>query len=238
MAGLTYATFVTAVSELLVVDPTDTDFLAILPDMIDYAEQRAYRELDLLNTVVRNSSATLTIGTRNFTLPTDLGRFVVTNGFNIITPSSTTNPDLGTRNQVVPSSRDVLDVLWPSTTGAGVPTLFAPITDQLFIFGPFPDATYTVEVIGTIRPTPLSAANTTTYLSQYLPDLFLTCSMIFGSAYQKNFGSQADDPQMAQSYESQYKTLFSSANTEEMRKKYSSGGWASLSPTPIATPSR
>lgn len=241
MAGLTYTTYVSALTTLMVIDDatnTESGFPQILPDIIDYAEQRSYRDLDLLSTVVRDSSATLTVATRNFTLPTTLGRFVVTNGINVITPSSQTNPELGTRNQLTPCSRDVLEVLWPSATGAGVPTLYAPITDQSFIVGPFPDATYTVEVIGTIRPNALSATNTTTYLSQYLPDLFLAASMIFVSGFQKNFGSQSDDPAAAMSWEAQYGKLLASAATEEQRKRYASGGWASLSPTPIATPSR
>lgn len=214
------------------------EFVQIMPECIDYAEQRCYRELDLLNTVVRDSSATLTIGTRNLTLPTTLGRFVVTNGINIITPSSTTNPDNGTRNPLTPTSRDVLDALWPSTVGASVPNLYAMITDQQLIVGPSPDAAYTVEVAGTIRPNPLSASNTTTYLSLYLPDLLVAASMVFMSGYMRNFGAQADDPQMGASWESQTKILMASANTEEQRKRYASGAWGSLSPTPIATPTR
>ena len=233
-----YATYVATLSNLTVTTATMPEFVQILPECIDYAEQRLYRELDLLNTVIRDSSATLTVGTRNFTLPTTLGRFVVTNGFNVITPVSTTNPDNGTRNQLVPTTRDVLDIIWPSTTGATVPQLYAMITDQQIIVGPAPDAAYTIECIGTIRPNPLSASNTTTYLSLYLPSLLVAASMVFMSGYMKNFGAQADDPQMGASWESQYGKLFTSANTEEMRKKYASGAWGSLQPTPIATATR
>jgi len=234
---MTYAQWVAELANLCVIDATDANFVANLPSTIDDAEQRIYRDLDLLNTVVRDAG-TLSTGTRSFTLPSNLGRFVVTNGFNVITPVATTIPDSGTRNQLTPCSRDVLDMLWPSTTGAAVPSLYAMITDQEVIVGPFPDAAYTIEVIGTIRPTPLSASNTTTYLTLYLPDVFLACSMIFMSGYMRNFGSQADDPKMAVSWESQYQALFSSANVEENRKRYSAGAWSSLSPTPLATPGR
>lgn len=236
--SLTYATWVTTMANLAVMDETDTDFLQILPSVIDYAEQRLYRELDLLDTVTRDSSATLTVGTRSFTLPTSLGRFVVTNGINVITPSSTTIPASGTRNRLVPISLDALDVIWPSNTGAGLPTMFAMVTDQQISVGPSPDAAYTVEVIGTIRPTPLSASNPTTYLTLYLPDLFVAASMIFISGWQKNFGAQTDNPQMAQSWEGQYEKLFMSANVEEQRKRYASGAWGSLQPTTIATATR
>lgn len=234
----TYSTWLSAVADAIVVDQTDPNFATIIPSCIDYAEQRIYRELDLLDTVVRDSSGTLTVGTRNFTLPTSLGRFVVTNGINVITPAGTIVPDAGTRVQLVPVSRDFLDLAWPSITGAATPGMYAMITDQQIIVGPAPDAAYTVEVIGTIRPTPLSASNTTTYLTQYLPDLWFAATMIFLTGYQQNFGAQADNPQMAVSWSSTYDKLIASANIEEQRKRYASGAWGSLSPTPIATPSR
>lgn len=233
----TYTTYKAAIANELVVDPADTDFVAIFPSLIDYAEQRPYRDLDLLATVVRQSGL-LTANSRNFTLPTTNGRFVVTNGINIITPSSQTDPDAGLRNPCLPASRDYIDAVYPSNTGADVPTHYSMITDQTVIFGPAPDAAYTAEVIGTIRPTPLSESNTTTYLTLYLPDLFFAAGMIFGSGWQKNFGSQADDPKMATSWESQYQALLMSANVEEQRKRYASGAWGSLSPTPLATPGR
>ena len=46
--GLTYTTYQTQVSEMAVVSQTDPNFVAILPAMIDYAELRIYRDLDLL----------------------------------------------------------------------------------------------------------------------------------------------------------------------------------------------
>jgi hypothetical protein len=235
--SLTYAQWVAELANLCVIDATDADFVSNLPSCIDYSEQRLYRELDLLSTVTRDTGL-LTVGTRTFTLPQNNGRFVVVNGINAITPAATTNPDLGTRNQLVPVSRDFLDVAWPSTSGAGVPSQFAMITDQIVIVGPSPDAAYTAEVIGTIRPTPLSASNPTTYLTLYLPDLFVAASMIFMSGYMRNWGAQADDPRMAVSWEAQYEKLFSSANVEEQRKRFASGAWGSLSPNPIATSNR
>jgi hypothetical protein len=62
--------------------------------------------------------------------------------------------------------------------------------------------------------------------------------MIYASAYQRNFGKEADDPQMAQSYEGQYKLLLASSGMEEARKKFQSAGWTSYSPAPAASPTR
>jgi hypothetical protein len=235
--SLTYATWKETIENLAVTDASDANLIQILPECIDYAEQRLYRELDLLNTVTRQTG-TLTVGTRTFNLPTGAGRFVVTNGFNVITPSTQTTPDNGTRNPLVPVSRDVIDMFWPGTTGAGLPTQYAMITDQQIIVGPAPGRAYTIECIGTIRPAPLASGNQTTYLTLYLPDLFVAASMIFMSGYQRNFGAQSDDPKMAVSWESQYAALFASANVEEQRKRYAMGAWSSMSPTPAATPNR
>jgi hypothetical protein len=63
-------------------------------------------------------------------------------------------------------------------------------------------------------------------------------SMIYVSAYQRNWGRQSDDPQMAQSYESQYQALMKGAMVEEYRKKFQSAAWGPQSPSPVATPPR
>jgi hypothetical protein len=225
--SLTYAQYVTELATLTVIPEDDTSFVSNLPTVINYSEERCYRELNLLATIVRDSSSNATANSRDFTLPSSLGRFVVVNGINFVTPVGSTTSD-GTRNGLLQTSRDYIDYTWPSNTASAsttVPELFAMITDQTVIFGPPPGDTFNVEVVGTIRPTPLSDSNTTTYLSLYLPDLFMAASMVFMSGYQKNFGAQADDPKMAQSWETQYQILFKSANTEETRKRYAMGKW-------------
>ena len=60
----TYATYTAALAELMVTPSTDPNFVAIEPSIIDYAEQRIYRELDLLGTNITDSTATLTADTR------------------------------------------------------------------------------------------------------------------------------------------------------------------------------
>jgi hypothetical protein len=63
-------------------------------------------------------------------------------------------------------------------------------------------------------------------------------SMIYVSAYQRNFGRLNDDPQMAQTYESQYQTLLKNADLEENRKKFEAAAWSSQEPSISATPTR
>ena len=97
------------------------------------------------------------------------------------------------------------------------------------IVGPWPNVSYNLEVIGTIRPQPLSASNPNTFLTQYLPDVFLAASMIFATGYQRDFGSQSDNPQQGQSWENQYQLLMQSDSAEELLKKYVPPSWTSNS---------
>lgn len=236
MAGLTYTTYKTALATLAVVPETDPNFLAMLPNAIDYAELRIYRDLDLLSTVLTNSSYATTANASTVQLPT--GLLVTLQNVNVITPAGTLTADQGTRVPLLPVSKEYIQYSWPSSTNAGVPQFFAMIDERTFSLGPWPDAAYNLEIIGTYRPDALSASNTTTFISQYLPDIFLMASMIFISGYQRNFGRQSDDPAMAQSYESQYQALLKGATVEEYRKKFAASAWTSISPSPVATPSR
>jgi hypothetical protein len=209
---------------------SDPNWVTILPTIIDDSEQRIYRDLDLISTVVRDTSATLTPNSRNFTLPQSLGRFVTVKGLNIFTSAYPAG-----RLQLRPSSLHWLDFVWPSETAIitpSYPEYFAPITDQLFAVGPAPDSAYAVEVIGTIRPAPLSSTNTTTFLTNYLSDLFFAGAMCSAAAYMRNYGSAADDPRMSSSWEQQYAQRLASAKGEELRRHFASGDWTSESMQP------
>lgn len=238
--GLTYTTYKTQIATMAVVEETDPAFVTILPQMITYAENRIYRDLDFLSTTTAITGYALSAGLRSLTIPE--GTIVVSEQINIITPVGTSNPDASNavRNSCLPTTKEFLDIVYGSsaTANRAMPKYFAPFDDNVFIFGPVPDQNYNVEIVGTVRPASLSSGNPTTFISNYLPDLFIMASMIYVSAYQRNFGRQSDDPQMAQSYEAQYKALLQGAMVEEARKKFSSSGWTSESPTPLATPSR
>jgi len=234
--GLTYNDYVTQISTLAVVSPSDSAFVTILPQMLTYAENRIYRDLDFLSTTQSLTGYQFTIGSRTLVIPAS--NFVTVQQINVITPATVSVPNSGTRNTLLPTTKEFIDNVYPSSSGAGVPSYFAMFDQSTILVGPWPDATYTVEVVGTYRPASLSAANTTTFISLYLPDLLIMASMIYVSGYQRNFGRANDDPQMAVSYEGQYKALMQGAMIEEARKKFQSSGWTSMSPSPIATPTR
>ena len=232
--ALTYATYVTTISSLMEVDDSNADFLAILPSIIDYAEGRIYRDTDLINVRVADSSSSLSSNTRTFTLPVPAtGRFSVLEAINIVESS--------TRVPLRPVSREFLDLAWPTATASSAstrPQYYAPFTDQVVVVGPPSGATITLEVVGAIRPTALSASTTTTYLSTYLPELLIAASMVFATGYQKNFGAQADDPKQAVSWEAQYASLLNAVSMEDARRKYAGASWTSKRAEPSAVPQR
>lgn len=238
---MNYSEFVTAIATITAYSPTDSNFVAILPDAIQYADNRIFRELDMISEDFRDSSASTTALNRNFTLPTALGTFQVITGINVITPASTA-PESGARNQCTMASLDVLDRIYPSTTGAGVPSLysyFSQATGQTgIIFAPWPDDTYRVEVIGKIIPTALSASNPTTFLTLYLPDLYIAAAMVFMSGFMRNYGAGADDPKQAMSWEQQYVQLRDSAATWEARKRGAGASWSPRQVEPTAQAQR
>ena len=233
--------YITQIATMAVVPEADPAFLTILPQMIVYAELRMYRDLDFLFTSGSTTAYSLTSGSRILNVPADTfpyGTLVVPEQINVITPAGTSNPDLGTRNPLLPTTKEFLDAVYGSSSTTGLPQYWVPFDDYTFLVGPYPDAGYTVELVGTYRPASLSASNLTTFISLNLPDLMIMASMVYISAYQRNFGRANDDPQMAVTYESQYQTLLKSAATEEARKKFEASGWSSQSPSPFATPTR
>jgi len=236
--SLTYATYVQQIATMAVVPVTDTNFTIIIPSMIDYAELRMQRDLDFLSTQISTTAYTFTGGSNTLTIPTS--QFIVPQTFEVIDNSGNSTP-------LLPVGKEFIQNVYGSGSTQGLPQYFAVYggdtnttgnTSQNLIVGPTPNNSYAVRLTGTVRSAPLSATNTTTFISTYLPDLFIMASMIYISAFQRNFGRLNDDPSMAQTYESQYQALKTSALVEENRKKFEAAAWTSYSPAPVASPTR
>lgn len=248
----TYAQYVTTMAELIggisvtnsaIAAPFDSDnWNNVLADMIDYAEGRMYRDpsFDFLVTYGAQN-ASCTANSRNITKPATM---VIVSAVNLITPSPST-PDQ-TSSKRTPLERmtlPFLDAAWPSAydgtpANVGPSQYYAALSDTAFRLAPTPDAVYVCEFVGTTRPAALSSANTATFITTNLGDVFVAASMVFASGMMKNFGSQADNPQQAMSWETTYQTLKIGAATEEARKKSQGAAWSSKPPPPIATPPR
>ena len=229
--------YITQISDMAVVEPTNTVFLQILPQMITYAENRIYRDVDLLSTQVPRTY-TCTIGNNILSVPT--GDFITVQTVSVNNSGTAYKP-------LIPVTKEYIRNVYNDSSVTGVPQYFSMyggdlatygVTSDNIELGPAPDQAYTVRVTGTVRPPSMSATNLTTFVSLYLPDLMIMASMIYISAYQRNFGRANDDPQMAVTYESQYNALLKGAVIEEARKKFQAGGWTAYSPAQVATPTR
>jgi hypothetical protein len=227
--SLIYAQYVTTVANLLALPESDPDFVQILPTAISYAENRIYNQFSLLATQVSNSTASLSANNRAFTLPTpSQGQFSIIDTLSIVVS--------GTRTPLTPVSRAVLDTLYPTntaTSSSAVPSVFCMVSDQSILVGPAPGATTTVEVTGYVNPNPLSATNTTTYLTNIYPDLFVAASMVWLSGWQKNFSASSDNPQQGVNWETVYNTLAVSVDDIDARQKFVGASWTSRSPAPL-----
>jgi len=238
----TYATFSKALAIEMVIpnaNVQNVNFQAILPTLIDQAEQVCYRDLDLLAATGSQQFPTIAQNRYlNFTAATGARQILIAEDINIVLAS-------GERVPMHPTSRAWIDAVYGGSQTAAQPNWFAMLTDTQIILAPWPDQVYNLEVIGKFRPAPLYSAppndgTQTTFLSSVLPDLFLAAAMVAASGYMKNFGAQADDVRMAMSWSTVYQQALASAKGEETRKKFH--GWMALSsesnppPTPPPPP--
>lgn len=249
---LTYNGYVTQVATMAVLDTqtvsgvvegVDSAFNAIIPQMLNYAELRIQRDLDLLPS---QAERTYSLTTGSNALQISVNDFVT-----IQTLSISSN---NTLYPMLPTTKDFLQNVYGSPTSTDIPQYYAMYGGDLstggntytnIIVGPYPDSNYIVKATGTVRlPTLYQNATTsladtgTTFISTYLPDLLVQASMIYIAQYQRNFGQASNDPAMGPTYELQYQNLLRGAGVEEARKKFTAAAWSSMSPATAATPTR
>lgn len=223
-----------------VVQGVNANFTANLPLALSYAENRLQRDCPFLQATTSNSSYSLIPGSNLLALSVD--DFVT-----IETISISGAP-------LLPVSREWLQNVYGSNATLAQPQYFAMYggdaatggaTSSNIIVGPFPDSAYPLVVTGMIRMPSLykfanvtDAATRTTYLSEWLPDALLTAAMIWVAGFQRDFGTVANNPESAVSWEQQYQAALAGAQTEEARRRFSGAAWSSMPLTPIATPGR
>jgi hypothetical protein len=223
---------------------SDENFQRIVPRIVEYADNRIYREMTFLATL-NSTTALLTSNNREVTLPSTV---LVLENINVLTPVGALS-NTSVRRPLERVSVAALDMFWPQASFTpGVPQKYALIgtsavgPPQAFSFAvrmaPEPDAAYTAEFIGTVRPAPLSPANTQTYLTVTFPDLYVACCMVFASGYQRDFGAMADDPQKAMSWNLLYTGLRDGVMLEEARRRGEAPGWSEQAPAPLANQPR
>jgi hypothetical protein len=220
-----------------------------VPQMLNYSELRIARDLDLLASQSSNTY-TLTALSNVFSIPVDDFLTVQTVETVISNAGQVVNA-----TPLLPVSKEFIQNVYGGLSAAGTPQYFAMYGSTFgdpgqdvntnILLGPAPNFAYTIRVTGTARMPSLfkyavaGVADTQfTYLSAYYPDLLVMASMIYISAFQRQFSATSDDVQMGQTYEKQYQALRLGAIAEENRRKAMGSGWTPYSTPVSATPTR
>jgi hypothetical protein len=222
------------------------DFQTMMPRFVEGGECLIYRDLVLLATRAQDASLTFTGATRSLNLSAASVIIIVPEGLSLIYPAGAT-PSAGTRIQFDAASLDTIDSIWQQESVTVNPTsnyadsmgrYWAMRDNQTMVVAPTPDSTYAAEITGLFQPAPISATNPTTYVSLTYPDLLLAACMITVAGYLRDYGQQADDPKLAQSWQQQYDMRKANAMTQEQRLRSQGAGWSPNLPTPLAQPPR
>lgn len=226
----------------------DPPLQAVLPQILAYAESRIARDLDLLASQTSNLY-TLTAGAAVFPLP--VGDFQTVQTLEIV---QSYNGQTVNSTPLTFVSKEFIQNCYSGLTGAGTPKYAALYGDNFgdeqdsvtnILLGPPPNFAYSLRVTGTAcEPSLFTNASAGiadteyTYISQYYSDMLVMASMIFISAYQRNFSATSDSPDMGQSYEKQYQALRLGAIELENRRKQQGSAWTAYSTPTAATPTR
>lgn len=226
----------------------DAPLQNVLPVMLSYAEGRIQRDIDALQARSSNTYA-LTVSNNILSIP--INDFLAVETLETLQMSGTVVVNSTALTAV---SKEFIQNCYSGVFSTGAPKYYAMFGDTFgdgantninVLIGPPPNFAYPVRVTGVIRMPSLfkfataGIADTSyTYISQWLPDLLLMASMIFMSAYQRNFSASSGSKEMPVNYEQQYRTLLAGAIAEENRKKGLGSGYSAYSTPVTATPTR
>lgn len=163
MAITSYSEMKTAVANWL----ADDTLTSYIPDFITLAEARIYRELKLRQMETALSSAIAS------------GVIAVPSGYTEMKFAYVNGTPVKKLERV---SLELLYTQYPTRSADGKPSVFAQEAGN-FIFGPYPDSTYTIKGVYYKKLTALSDANTTNWLITDAPDLLLFASLAESKAF-------------------------------------------------------
>jgi len=219
-----------------------------VPNMLNYAELRIQRDLDML---AAKTSTIYTLIPVNLAFDIPIDDFVTVETIDLLELSNGVTVN---STPLVPVSEEFIQNTYSGTASAGSPRFFAMIGSTFgdggdvvnrVRLGPPPDDAYPIRVRGTFRMPSLfkyaiapDADTKYNYISAYYPDLLTMASMIYITMLQRNFGAVGDSPEMGMTYEKQYQILRIGAIAEENRRKQMGSGWSAYSTPVSATPTR
>jgi hypothetical protein len=176
-----------------------TDLTAVIPDFVTLAEARISRDLRLRKQIV-TSTLTTASGTRGVSLPTDWLQFE-----NVSVLSS---PEA----QLTYAPVEHLDTVYPNNGTSGKPSLYTIEGDQI-LFGPTPDAAYTVSILYYARFAALQTASTNWLLTNH-PSVYLYACLLQACLYVRDKSGAAD-------YQGLYNDVMNSLQSQDDSAQHS-----------------
>ena len=214
---MTYAELLTKIRNYTEVDyNVFTD--SILDGFILDSEERIFRDSDSDNNR-KYATATIVSGQRYVNTP-DVGNTetAVIRSIQIVDSDGVGQPT--DRSFVEYRDTSFISEFNPKET-QGIPKYYGYWDDNQIVIAPTPNANYTMQINYILKPTGLSATNTTTYLSTNFPNGLLYASLV------EAFGFLKGPADMLQYYEQKYQNALQGFNIEQMgrrrRDEYQSG---------------
>ena len=189
---MTYAELITAIEDWA--ESTETRLVAQLDFMIELAEKRIYRSVDLDECKKHSlNHSSILSGTSDYTLPTDL-----------VVPLDVYIQ--GVRHLIQKDFSYIEDL----RSASGTPKYYALIDDTTIQLGPTPNASSgQLSYYYTYRPTQLSDSQTTTWLSLNAPDVLLAACLKEVAVFQKQ------EQDIIAMYDKMYQEAFQGTMLEE-----------------------
>src|ERR1700677_1042897 len=226
----------------------DAPLQIVLPQILSYAEGRIQRDLDIL---AGQTSNIYTLVAQNPIFGLPINDFFTVETLEILYMNGSQVVNSST---LLPVSKELIQNCYSGLANAGTPQFYAMFgsnfgdgadTINNILLGPTPNFAYPVRVTGFIKvPSLLSYASigvadtSFTYISSFLPDLLVMASMIFISAFQRNFSATSDSADMGLSYEKQYQALRLGAISDENSRNLEGSAWTAYMTPTSPTPTR
>jgi len=160
---MTYAELIASLQDW--VESTETALVAELDFIIELAEKRIYRSIDLNNARTEDATVTMTASVATVAVPTAV---IILRSVQVVIAN--------TRTALLQKDLSFLDDYTGNRTTEGTPRYYAWKNEATLQLAPIPNAAAaagTITMEYTARPTQLSSSNTTTWLSLNAPDVLL-----------------------------------------------------------------
>jgi hypothetical protein len=174
---------------------------SVINTFITMAENQILREIDL-DVFKLEVAGSMTSGNKFLTAPSD----ILTHRYMMITVSG---------DQIFLDFRDTsfMKEYWSDGTVTGVPKYYSVWDQNTFYVAPTPAQNYTVEMGYIYRPTQLSSANPTTWISNNAPEALLYACLIQAYSYTKG------PLEMLQYFRQSYKEAIQGLGVEQQGRR-------------------